>query len=241
MEWTDSAIVLSSRPHGETGTILDVLTRLNGRHLGLVRGSKARAAMQGGNTLVVQWRARLAEQLGSYTLEMAQARAGALMESRSSLVGLNAFTAVATAALPERQAHPPLFDAANILLDAMTLGDFDHWGPLYVRWESGLLDALGFGLDLSECAATGVTADLVYVSPRTGRAVSADGGAAYKERLLALPGFLLSSRNAPDRAATLAGLKLTSHFLSERVLKPQGRDLPPARLRLDALAVSESE
>jgi len=241
MEWLDSAIVLSSRPHGETGTILDVLTRLNGRHLGLVRGSKARAAMQGGNGLSLQWRARLAEQLGSFTLELSRARAGALMESRSSLVGLNAFTAVATAALPERQAHPPLFDAANILLDAMMAQDVAHWGPLYVRWEAGLLDALGFGLDLSECAATGVTSDLVYVSPRTGRAVSAEGGAAYAERLLALPAFLLSSQNAPDLAATLAGLKLTGHFLAERVLKPQGRDLPPARLRLDALAVSESE
>jgi DNA repair protein RecO (recombination protein O) len=241
MEWTDAAIVLSSRPHGETGTILDVLTRLNGRHLGLVRGSKARAAMQGGNGLSVQWRARLAEQLGSFTLEVSRARAGALMESRAALAGLNAFTAVATAALPERQAHPPLFDAANILLDAMVAQDFTHWGPLYVRWESGLLDALGFGLDLSECAATGVTSDLVYVSPRTGRAVSAEGGAAYAERLLALPGFLLSSQNAPDRRATLAGLKLTGHFLSERVLKPQGRDLPPARLRLDAFATSQSE
>jgi DNA repair protein RecO (recombination protein O) len=241
MEWTDRAIVLSSRPHGETGTILDVLTRLNGRHLGLVRGSKARATMQGGNGLSVQWRARLAEQLGSFTIEMAQARAGALMESRPGLVGLNAFTAIATAVLPERQAHPPLFDAACILLDAMMAHDFAHWGPLYVRWEAGLLDALGFGLDLSECAATGVTADLVYVSPRTGRAVSGHGGAAYAGRLLALPGFLLGSQNVPGPADTLAGLKLTGHFLGERVLKPQGRDLPPARLRLDALASAESE
>ena len=238
MEWTDSAIVLSARPHGENGTILDVLTREYGRHLGLVRGSKARAAMQAGNGLVVQWRARLAEQLGSFTLELAQARAGALMESRESLTGLNAFTAVAGAALPERQAHPPLFDAASILLDAMMQGGFDHWGPLYVRWEAGLLDALGFGMDLSECAATGSVADLIYVSPRTGRAVSRTGGADYAERLLPLPAFLLASQNLPDLAATRAGLRLTGHFLLERVLGPQGREMPPARLRLDALASS---
>jgi DNA repair protein RecO (recombination protein O) len=241
MEWTDQAIVLSSRPHGESATILDVLARLQGRHLGLVRGSKARAAMQGGNTLSVQWRARLAEQLGSYTLEMAQARAGNLMENRTSLTGLNAFTAVAGAALPERQPHPPLFDAASILLDAMMQGGFEHWGPLYVRWEAGLLDALGFGLDLSECAASGVTEELIYVSPRTGRAVSAQSGAAYAGRLLALPEFLLGSQKAPDRAETRAGLNLTGHFLLERVLKPHGRDLPPARLRLDALARLPSE
>jgi DNA repair protein RecO (recombination protein O) len=241
MEWTDSAIVLASRPHGETGTILDVMTRQYGRHLGLVRGSKARAAMQAGNGLSVQWRARLPEQLGSFTLEMAQARAGNLMESRASLTGLNAFTAVAVAVLPERQAHPPLFDAACVLLDAMMAGDFSHWGPLYVRWEAGLLDALGFGMDLSECADSGATDGLIYVSPRTGRAVSAASGAPYAGRLLALPGFLLGSQNAPDMAETLAGLKLTGHFLLERVLKPQGRDLPPARLRLDALGPLPSE
>lgn len=236
MEWKDNAIVLSSRPHGETGTIADLFTREHGRHLGLVRGSRARALLQAGNGLSVQWRARLAEQLGSYVLELAQARAGALMETRDSLTGLNAFTAVAGMALPEHQTHVPLFDVAVILLDAMTAEDFAHWGPLYVRWEAGLLDALGFGLDLTICAVTGQDHDLVYVSPRTGRAVSRAGGADYAERLLPLPGFLLGPENVPDLAATRAGLKLTGHFLLERVLRPQGRDMPQARLRLDALA-----
>lgn len=240
MEWTDSAIVLSSRPHGENGTIADLLTRTHGRHLGLVRGSRARAALQAGNGLTVQWRARLAEQLGSYTLELAQARAGALMETRDSLTGLNAFTAVTGMALPEHQAHAPLFAAASILLDAMVAENFAHWGPLYVRWEAGLLEALGFGLDLSACAATGQGHDLIYVSPRTGRAVSRDAGADYAQRLLQLPAFLLGSQNFPEPAATRAGLQLTGHFLLERVLRPQGREMPQARLRLDALATRES-
>jgi len=235
MEWTDSAIVLSSRPHGESAAIADLFTREHGRHSGLVRGNKARALLQPGNGLVAQWRARLPEQLGSYALELAQARAGALMEARDSLAGLNAFTAVAGAALPEHQVHAPLFDAACILLDAMTQEDLAHWGPLYVRWESGLLDALGFGLDLSSCAATGTNDDLIYVSPRSGRAVSREAGAAYAERMLALPGFLLGSQNIPDPAATRAGLKLTGYFLLERVLAPQGRQMPQARLKLDAL------
>jgi DNA repair protein RecO (recombination protein O) len=163
------------------------------------------------------------------------------MESRDSLTGLNAFCAVAGAALPEHQPHPPLHNAAEILLDAMIDQDFEHWGPLYVRWEAGLLDALGFGLDLSECAASGVTADLIYVSPRTGRAVSQAAGADYAARLLSLPPFLLGTSEAPDRAATRAGLKLTGYFLLERVLAPQGREMPQARLRLDALAGSESK
>jgi DNA repair protein RecO (recombination protein O) len=241
MEWADAGIVLSARPHGETGTILDALTREHGRHAGLVRGSKNRAMMQPGNGLMLHWRARLAEQLGSYTLELVHARAGALMEGRDALTGLNAFTAVAIAALPERLAYPALFDAAEILLGAMMDKDFAHWGPLYVRWEAGLLEALGFGLDLGQCAATGATQDLIYVSPRSGRAVSRDAGAEYAQRLLALPAFLGGAQTAPDLAATRAGLVLTGHFLAERVLAPHGRALPPARLRLDALAMRESE
>ncbi len=241
MEWTDSAIVLSARRHGETGSILDVLTRAHGRHAGLVRGSKNRALLQAGNGLTLHWRARLADHLGSFTLELAQARAGTLMEGRDALVGLNAFTAVAGAALPERLAYPGLFDAAEILLAAMMERDFAHWGPLYVRWEAGLLEALGFGLDLSQCAATGATGDLIYVSPRSGRAVSRGAGAEYAERLLALPPFLLGAPIMPDLAATRAGLILTGHFLAERVLRPHGRDLPAARLRLDRLASRESE
>jgi DNA repair protein RecO (recombination protein O) len=236
VEWTDSGIVLSARPYGETGLIADLLTREHGRHLGLVRGSKTRALLQPGNGLSVTWRARLPEQLGSYAVELARARAGALMESRTCLTGLNAFCAVAGLALPEHQVHAGLYDAAEILLDAMTVEDFSHWGPLYVRWEAGLLEALGFGLDLSQCAATGSVRDLIYVSPRTGRAVSEGAGADYASRLLPLPQFLLGASLAPDLAATRAGLKLTGHFLMERVLAPHGREMPQARLRLDALA-----
>jgi DNA repair protein RecO (recombination protein O) len=240
MEWTDNGIVLSARRHGESGSILDVLTREHGRHAGLVRGSKNRALLQPGNGLVLHWRARLADHLGSFTLELSQARAGSLMEGRDALMGLNAFAAVAGAVLPERLAYPAVFDAAEILLGAMMERDFAHWGPLYVRWEAGLLEALGFGLDLSQCAATGQTSDLIYVSPKSGRAVSRGPGAEYAERLLSLPGFLIGTQNAADLAATRAGLALTGHFLAERVMKPNGRDLPAARMRLDSLA-SESE
>ena len=239
MEWSDNGIVLSSRAYGETGIIADLLTREHGRHSGLVRGNKARALLQPGNGLSATWRARLPEQLGNFTVELARARAGALMESRDSLTGLNAFCAVTSAALPEHQPHPPLHNVAEILLDAMTEQDFAHWGPLYVRWEAGLLEALGFGLDLSACAATGTTDGLIYVSPRTGRAVSESAGLDYAARLLPLPAFLLGASEAPDLAATCAGLKLTGYFLLERVLTPHGREMPQARHRLDALADSQ--
>ncbi len=243
MEWTDDAIVLSVRPHGESSAILEALTHRHGRHLGLVRGGasrRTRPALQPGNTLHLHWRARLNEHLGNFTAEIVTARAGDMLESREALAGLNAFAAVAAAALPEREVHAGVFEAGSILLDAMRADDFAHWGALYVRWEAGLLDELGFGLDLSRCASTGAVENLTYVSPRTGRAVSAQAGLPYKDRLLALPAFLLGSQNAsPDAADVLAGLKLTGHFLLERVLQPHGREMPQPRLRLDALASRE--
>jgi len=245
MEWSDDAIVLSVRAHGETGAIVEALTREHGRHLGLVRGGVSRRfkpVLQPGNSLKVEWRARLSEHLGSFTAELETARAGGLMDRRDALIGLNALTATASAALPEREAHAPVFAVAEILLDAMAEDGLAHWGPLFVRWEAGLLDALGFGLDLSHCAATGSTDDLIYVSPRSGRAVSGEAGAPYAERMFALPGFLLGSQNTDVTAAAIAsGLRLTGHFLLERVLRPHGKDLPPARLRLDALAAESDK
>jgi DNA repair protein RecO (recombination protein O) len=244
MEWTDDAIVLSARGHGETSAILEALTREHGRHLGLVRGGasrKSKSVLQPGNSVHLHWRARLGEHLGNFTVEPAKARVGDMIESREALIGLNAFAAVASAALPEREAHAPVFEAATILLDAMQATDFAHWGALFVRWEAGLLEELGFGLDLTRCASTGATEDLIYVSPKSGRAVSAAAGAPYKERLFALPPFLLGTQNAtPDAADIAAGLKLTEHFLSDRVLAPHGKEMPQARQRLDHLAHRES-
>jgi len=152
---------------------------------------------------------------------------------------LNAFTAVTSSAMPEREAHAAVFLGAEVLLDAMMAEDALHWMTLYIRWEVGLLEALGFGLDLSECAATGTTANLSYVSPKSGRAVSRDGAGIYAARLFALPAFLLdASADEPTRQDIVAGLALTGHFLLERVLRPHGKDMPPARIRLDALAES---
>ena len=238
MEWSDDAIVLSSRTHGESSMVLELLTRDHGRHLGLVHGGasrKARPTLQPGNGVHVKWRARLEEHLGSFTCELARARAGELMDGRDALAGLNAFTAVATAAIPERQAYAPVFLSGEILLEAMMEHDPSYWLALYVRWEAGLLDALGFGLDLSECAATGIKDDLAYVSPRTGRAVSRDAAGIYANRLVRLPGFLLGDGSEPDADDVAAGLALTGYFLLERVLQPHNKELPPARLRLDSM------
>ncbi len=240
MEWTDDAIVLSLRGHGESSGILETLTAAHGRHLGLVHGAtspKRRAMLQPGNRVSLTWRARISENLGVFVVELARERAHALFEHRASLTGVSAFAAVANAVLPEREPHRPAFEGGEVLLEAIAEHGFADWIPLYVRWEAGLLEELGFGLDFRTCAATGTTENLIYVSPRSGRAVSMEPGEAYRDRLLALPPFLLGRQDAaPTPEDLFAGLKLTAHFLDHFVLAPHSKSIPEARQRLSDLA-----
>jgi len=197
--------------------------------------------MQPGNTMVLHWRARLSEHLGTYVAEPSVCRAGELIAGRTSLAGLNAFRSISEKVLPEREAHSGIFDAAEIMLDAMAKEPFDCWAPLYVRWEIGLLAALGFGLDLTQCVATGRKHNLAFVSPRTGCAVSSTAGKDYAGRLLRLPRFLLEPHNAEiGHEDILSGLRLSGYFLAKRVLEPANAVLPVARLHLDEMAQRES-
>lgn len=229
MQWTDDAFVLSARRHGEGGAVVHLLTRAHGRHAGLVRGAASKAlrgAVQPGNRVVATWMARLDEQLGVFALELAAAHAASVMDDAGRLAALSAACALADVTLPERQAHPAVFDAFAAL--AADLGGPD-WPSSYVRWELVLLAALGYGLDLTSCAVTGTTEGLAWVSPRTGRAVSAGAGAAYADKLLPLPRFLVEG-GAGDAGQVAQGLRLTGHFLDRHVLA--GKPMPAARMRV---------
>jgi DNA repair protein RecO (recombination protein O) len=183
------------------------------------------------------WRARLSEHLGIFTVELARARAADIFEHRAALLGLNALSAVAAAVLPEREPHEAAYEGADALLDAIVEHEFSDWALLYVHWEIGLLNELGFGLDLARCAATGTGDDLIYVSPRTGRAVSRGAGEPYRNRLLPLPPFLLGRQAGdPGAADLLAGLQLTAHFLDQWLLMPHDKTMPEPRQRLTDLA-----
>ncbi len=234
MEWTDDGIVLSARRHGEGNAIVQLLTRAHGRHAGMVRGGsgrRARGTYQPGNEVRATWRARLAEHLGNYTCEPLTSHAAAIMAHRGALAALSAACALVEAALPERAPHPELHDATLGLLHALDHGAEGGWAEAYVRWELGFLAEMGFGLDLARCAATGRNDELVYVSPKSGRAVSASAGEPYRDKLLPLPAFL-TGRDAPDAAAVDQALHLTGHFLEHHIFGGPGRTLPPARLRL---------
>jgi len=236
MEWSDEGIVLSARAHAETAAVVEVFTRDHGRHLGLVHGGRSRRmrpVLQIGNHVDVTWKGRMAEHLGVAALELRRPYAAAAMERPADLAALTSFAAL-TRLLPERDPHPNLFDVTLFVLGF--LDDPAVWPALMVRWELALLDELGFGLDLRTCAATGMTEDLVYVSPRSGRAVSASAGEPYKDRLLALPLFLRGRVTQTVTAGDVAsGFTLTGHFLATRVLGPRELTMPEARQRMVSL------
>lgn len=240
MHWSDEGIVLASRQHGETSAIAELLTRSHGRHLGLVRGGRSRRmrpALQAGNLVKAEWRARLSEHLGSYSVELLEAHAARVLDDRAALAGLNTLTALSRL-LPERDPHEALYDGTIMVLRALSEGD--HWPALLVRWELALLDELGFGLDLQSCASTGKTSELIYVSPKSGRAVSRKAGEPYADKLLPLPGFLL--RGYGNGAESMPGdvtngLQLTGFFFDKHIWEPRGLKPPQARERLIALLV----
>lgn len=234
MEWSASGVVLTARPHGENAVIAELFTRHHGRHLGLVRGGRSRRLrplLQTGNTVSATWRARLADHLGTFVLEAEIFRAAAVMDDPATLAALSSVCSLA-GLVPERQSYEPLYDALVVVLDS--LGDNKIWPALVVRWELGLLEMLGYGLDLSRCAGTGATENLVFVSPKSGRAVSAGAGAVYKDKLLALPSFLLGpgATKTPDKNAVMDGFKLTGYFLARHVFQPRGLAMPDARTRM---------
>src|SRR5579863_6344512 len=229
MQWTDEGIVLGVKRHGEASVILELLTIEHGRHLGLVRGgagTRLRGVLQPGNTLRATWRARLDEHLGHFAVEGLNLRAAGFLSAAHAVHGVTHLAALCRL-LAEREPHARIHDALEAILDC--LDDPATVAPMIAQFELAFLAELGFGLDLSSCAATGATEDLIYVSPRSGRAVSRAAGEAYRDRLLALPAFLCGSRASVDRSAICDGLRLTAHFLQRWVLQPAGREIPFAR------------
>jgi DNA repair protein RecO (recombination protein O) len=231
MEWTEQGIVLSARRHGESAAILSLLTAGHGRHAGLVRGGtsrRQRGVLEPGNLVDATWKARLEDHLGSFTVELLRNPSAAWLDDPARLAALSSACSIADQTLPEREPSDEVFDGLVRLFAAM---DGPGWPAAYVEWELALLGALGFGLDLSACAATGRNDALAYVSPRSGRAVSISAGEPYREKLLPLPRFLIAAE--PAQPADIAdGLALTGFFLERHLFTPHQRRLPDPRGRL---------
>ena len=229
MEWREEAIVLGVRRHGESSVIAEVMTRDRGRHLGIVRGGRSRRqqpVLQPGNSVEAHWRARLDEHMGMFVLEPVTLRAASLIESAAALNAVQ-LAAAHLRLLPERDPHPRLFDGLAVIVEH--LDEPQTAAMLMLRFEIALLEELGFGLDLTRCAATGQTTDLVYVSPKTGRAVSREAGAPWHDKLLPLPAFLAEEGGEEGQVELGEAFRLTGFFLTRNVYDPRGLKAPEAR------------
>ncbi|TPE48306.1 DNA repair protein RecO [Amaricoccus solimangrovi] len=233
MEWRDEGILLSARRHGESAAIVEIFTAAHGRHAGVVRGGGGRRMapiLQPGAEVSAEWSARVEEQLGAFRLDLLTPHSARLLDDGPALAALQSIAALAAAGLPERAAHPELYALTRDLVAA--LGREPDWPSRYALWELALLEDLGFGLDLTRCAATGRREDLIYVSPKSGIAVSAEAGAPWAPRLLALPAFLRTGEPTRDPAQLRAALALTGFFLDARLGPALPRErLPAARDR----------
>ncbi|MEJ0062452.1 MAG: DNA repair protein RecO [Alphaproteobacteria bacterium] len=248
IEWEDEAIILSARAHGENAAIVTVCAAGYGRCAGLVAGGQSarwHGVLQPGNAVRARWRARLSEHLGHFTFDLATTPAARWLDQPLMLAAIASACTVTEYALPERQPMPAIHAGLGALLAVEDAGLF---GAAYVKWEMGVLAALGYGLDLSSCAATQAADDLIYVSPRSGRAVSREAGLPYHDKMLPLPGFLLGEPDWSEEEVW-RGLQLTGHFLARLIfinaaprLAPQLQEgLPPARQRLAALYRAASD
>jgi DNA repair protein RecO (recombination protein O) len=229
MEWIDEGIVLGAKRHGETSVILELMTKAHGRHLGLVRGGaglRLRGVLQPGNALRATWRARLDEHLGHYAVEAVNLRAAAFLPAAHAVHGVTHLAALCRL-LAERESHAAIYEALETILNS--LDDPRTAASMIARFELDFLAELGFGLDLSSCAATGVTDDLIYVSPKSGRAVSRAAGEAYRDRLMRLPAFLRSDAEPESADDLTQAFALTGFFLDRHAFAPRGLALPEAR------------
>jgi DNA repair protein RecO (recombination protein O) len=239
MQWVDEGIVLGVKRHGEGSAIVELMTRAHGRHLGLVRGgtgSRLRPILQPGNSVAATWRARLDEHLGNYTVEGTRLRAAAFLGAAHAVYGVTHLAAL-TRLLPERDPHADVYTVLEGILEH--LDEPERAGVLVVRFELMMLAELGFGLDLAQCVVTGGTDDLIYVSPKSGRAVSRAAGEAWQDKLLRLPRFLTGDEEKPPATDIADGFEITGFFLARHLFDPRGLAVPDARRQFIAAILRE--
>lgn len=238
-QWSDEALILAVDKFGDYDAIVHLFTPSQGLARGVVkRGftSKQRPDMQPATLVAANWKARLEQHMGSITLEAKHSYGMRVMADPLKLAAVGSAMSLLKATLAEHDPHPELYHAVHNFLQHVAAGnDRLIWLSEYVRLEISLLELAGFGLDLTECAATGSTDELVYVSPKSGRAVSRAAGEPYHERMLVLPEFIREAHAADSLTDVSQGLSLTGQFLETRLLPELHRHAPPLRAHFTGL------
>lgn len=229
MEWSDTGIILHVRPLGEATVVLSLFTAEHGRSSGCFRLSKQnRSWIHLGQTVQATWRARIETQLGQWRLEPIPSHVSLLLDHAGKLAALSSACSLCHLLLAEGHDYPQLFSQFQaLILDLLT----DDWARAYVLFEKSLLTDLGYGLDLTQCAVTGVQEGLVAVSPKSGRAVCAEAAKPYLRKLLPLPLFFLKNSEISLKELD-EGLHLTGYFLERYAFSHLREGMPPARGRL---------
>lgn len=230
MQWEDSGIILRINKHGENSAILSVLTENHGRHSGMVKGafsSRLRNSLMTGNQLRLSWNARLSEHLGMFSAELEKPYAAMIMDSPKRLRQMQDILRLIDKTLPEREAHPDIYKFLH------------HWQEMALSEENDarmemaaiclsamILRDMGYGIDVSSCAASGETDELIYISPKSARAVSRRHGEQYADKLLRLPEFLRAFLAGDEYNETPATEELeqarisVSYFIDSRLIDP---------------------
>lgn len=228
------AIICAVRPHGEHGAVVRAFTPTDGVLAGYVRGGRSRRLrpiLLPGNLVAAEYRARTDDQLPHLGVELVASR-GALHSEPLPAAAIEWLTALTSTALPEGQTYPRLYQALDGVLSAIEAAPSARiWAASLAGYELLLLSELGFGLDLTECAATGAREDLARVSPKSGRAVAAAAGEAWRDRLFALPRFLVEGGGG-DWEDIHDALRITGHFLARDMLIDRQAEVLAARERL---------
>jgi DNA repair protein RecO (recombination protein O) len=234
MRFETKAIMCALRSHGEHGAVVRLMTPEQGLQAAYVRGARGRRmrpVLIAGNVVQAQLSSRTEGQLPQATIELVHSR-GPLLSEPLPAAAIEWAAVVTGTVLPEGQPYPRLYEAFEGLLEAIEAApSASGWGAALVRYEVLLLAELGFGLDLEHCAVTGRNDNLVAVSPKSGRAVSAAEAEAYRGKLLPLPPFVREGGRASWDEIT-QGLDLTGHFLIRDLLSDRSKPIADARDRL---------
>ncbi len=244
MKWSDTAIILSSRKLGENSAIIGLMTPKHGFYKGVDRwafSKSKRGLYQRGNIVSANWQARLHEHLGNISCELMRPVAAIIMDDPTKLAVMNSAVGMVENILAEREKQPVIYACLEALIDSLC-NEGDYLAE-YVKLEFNLLVCSGFGIDLERCAATGRKDDLVYVSPRSGRAVNREAGKPYHDKLLRLPAFLHSAPEEDHKVSAgeiREGMRLCGYFIHERIFTQRNIPSPSARARLINMLVEET-